>query len=415
MSSSESLRPGQVVLGRYAPGEHLGKGASGTVAPSAEDQFRQMAPVALADGTLSESEFQELVEAAQELGLSAEQATRILEEEKRQREASGSASTVTATVHEIVSHLGNRGPGFEVGLAPSRLGWGGDDQVYPSRFVVNPVDLAEMVWVPAGRFRMGSTDEEIDRLWRENGWTEGWKPHTSDERPAHEVTISRGFWLHRHEVTNGQYARFVAATGHPAHRWWDEYKAHERLPVVNVTWDDCVAYAKWAGGCLPTEAQWEYAARGPEGRLFPWGDVWDRTKCVCAEYHAERALNDSPAWKSWYLSIGVKKTDGGCWSLATDIAARCLRPVGGLPKGASWCGALNMSGNVWEWCADWFGEGYYGSSPAQDPTGPGTGESRVLRGGSWVYGANRCRTAYRNYGDPGNRNGNDGLRVARAL
>ncbi len=313
---------------------------------------------------------------------------------------------------ELGSHLGNQGPAFEAGLTPSKLGWGPDDQAFPSRFVVNPVDLAEMVWVPAGQFRMGSTQEEIDGLWRQNGWAEDWKSFTTDEEPAHEVTISEGFWLHKHEVTNGQYVRFLEATGHAPHPWWDAYKAHERLPVILVTWDDCVAYAKWAGGALPTEAQWEYGARGPEGRLFPWGDTWDRTKCVCAEHHAQRALSDAASLDAWLDGAGVIQEDG---SVSDEVVARLLGVVGGLPEGASWCGALDMAGNVFEWCADWYGEDAYGGSPSADPSGPASGEYRVLRGGSCFSFAYYCRTAYRYYDDPAVRYYGNGFRVARVL
>ncbi len=401
--------------------EALGVASDSSGGGSGEDHFRRMARLAFADGTLSDDERRQLEEAARELRLTTEQATRIArEEQERQRGAyrgvPSSGTSAAAPTEELSSHLGNRGPRFMAGVTPSRLGWGPDAQAHPSRFVVNPVDLAEMVWVPAGRFRMGSTQEEIDRLWRENGWTEGWKPYTKDEQPAHEVTISEGFWLHKHEVTNVQYGRFLDATGHAPHPWWDEFKAHERLPVVLVTWDDCVAYARWAGGSLPTEAQWEYGARGPEGRLYPWGDTWDRTKCVCAEQHAQGALNDYAAWESWYLGIGAKKNEQGKWSLSSGIAVRHLRPVGGLPRGASWCGALDMSGNVWEWCSDWYGADAYANAASVDPLGPTSGEKRVLRGGSWSSSfAFACRTAFRYFNVPAVRDLSYGFRVARAL
>ncbi len=313
---------------------------------------------------------------------------------------------------ELPSHMGNQGPKYEAGLTPSKLGWGPDDQAYPSRFVVNPVDLAEMVWVPAGRFRMGSTDEEIGELWRENGWAEDWKQYTADERPAHGVTISEGFWLHKHEVTNGQYGRFLEATGHTPPPSWDAYKAHERLPVLWVTWDDCIAYARWAGGSLPTEAQWEYGARGPEGRLFPWGNAWDRTKCVCAEHHAQRPLSDGESWAPWFHGTGVLTDEG---SVSDEVVIRHLGAVGGLPEGASWCGALDMAGNTWEWCSDWYGEDTYADSAPADPVGPASGEYRVLRGGSWLSRASVCRSAFRRHDRPAYRDERFGVRVASAL
>jgi formylglycine-generating enzyme required for sulfatase activity len=307
---------------------------------------------------------------------------------------------------EIASHLGNTGPSFEAGLTPSKLGWGADDKAYPDKLVVNPVDLAEMVWVPGGTFRMGSTDEGLGRQWKENGWEAGWTRYVEDERPQHEVTISRGFWLCKHEVTNGQYARFVEATGHAPHALWDEYKAHDRLPVSHVTWDDCVAYAQWAGGALPTEAQWEWSARGPEGRMYPWGSTWDRTKCNSAEYWAGRALPTTDAWTSWVEGV----LGGDMVTPAKEIAH--LRDVGSYPSGASWCGAVDLAGSAWEWCSDWYGP--YAAEAVTDPGGPGTGDARVLRGGGWCSDDYSCRSANRNYFGPVGRNDYSGFRVARA-
>ena len=306
---------------------------------------------------------------------------------------------------EVESHLGNRGPAFEEGVTPSKLGWGGNDQAYADLFVVNPIDGAEMVWVPAGTFRMGSTQEEIDGLWQANGWGPDWKQVPGDEKPAHEVTLTRGFWLHRHEVTNGQYGRFLAATGHEAHPHWDDYKAHERLPVNWVSWDDASAYAEWAGGALPTEAQREYAARGPAGHPFPWGGQWDRDRCNSAEYWAKKPLNTIAAWQAWFdADLGDEVT-------SPEIIAH-LREVGSFPSGASWCGALDLAGNVWEWCADWYGKSYYAVSPVEDPSGPATATGRVLRGGSWNSFALGCRAAVRGLDAPAYRLRSSGFRVA---
>jgi len=319
---------------------------------------------------------------------------------------SGSA----AAAGEITSHLGNTGPRFEAGMTPSKLGWGPDDQAYPDEFVVNAVDGAEVVWAPSGVFRMGSTPEETDELWRENGWDEAWKDAAASERPAHEVTITRGFWLYRHEVTNAQYARFMAATGHPPHGSWNDYKSHGSMPVNNVNWHDSVAYARWAGGSLPTEAQWEYAARGPDSRTFPWGDAWDRTKCNNAEYWAKRPLADQDAWAAWLNSIGG---DGSkpSWMIPASVTVRHLGEVGHFPEGRSWCGALDLAGGVWEWCLDWYSETYYAESPGRDPTGPERGARRVRRGGSWSSFAYYCRSADRTNAAPELGDDDDGFRV----
>ena len=207
---------------------------------------------------------------------------------------------------------------------------------------MNAKDRAEVVFVPAGEFTMGSKPEVGDY----------------DEQPEHKVDLD-GYWIYQTEVTVAQYRAFCQATDRsmpdvPSWDWKDDH------PIVNVTWDDAAAYAKWAGAALPTEAQWEKAARGTDGRMYPWGNEWDVAKCVS----------------------GVE-----------------LAPVGSIPAGASPYGALDMAGNVWEWCADWYGS--YAAAPAKNPTGPANGTSRVLRGGSWnYYVASNPRCALRYYCGP---------------
>ncbi|MEI7834046.1 MAG: SUMF1/EgtB/PvdO family nonheme iron enzyme [bacterium] len=215
----------------------------------------------------------------------------------------------------------------------------------------NAKDNAPLLWVPGATFTMGSAA----------GVGYG------DERPAHQVTLS-GYWIYKNDVTVAQYRAFCTATGRAlpsfptGYNWagktgWND-PALQQHPIVNVTWYDAKAYADWAGVRLPTEAQWEYAARGPQGRNYPWGGTatagdpyngWDDTKCA-----------------NYYNSYAVGKST---W------------PVGSFPAGASWCGAQDMAGNVWQWCGDWYGN--YSPTPVTNPTGPTTGDFRVLRGGSW--------------------------------
>ena len=152
--------------------------------------------------------------------------------------------------------------------------------------------------------------------------------------------------------------------------------------MVCVSWGDAIAYAKWAGCALPTEAQWEKAARGPAGLIYPWGNDWDEGQC----------RNDA--------NKGNETTS----------------PVFGYPGGVSGYGTYNQSGNVWEWCADWYDGGYYGQSPGRDPRGPEGGADRVNRGGGWWNGfPGLFRGAHRDWHDPGYRYVNLGFRLVRTL
>lgn len=202
-----------------------------------------------------------------------------------------------------------------------------------------------MVYVPAGEFLMGSILEG-----------------EQDEHPQHKVYLT-GYWIYKYEVTVAQYRQFCLATKRdmppaPSWGWQDDH------PIVNVNWDDAAAYASWAGASLPTEAQWEKAARGANGQVYPWGNVWDGTKC--SNLVGLKALPSPPSH------------------------------VGSFPAGASPYGALDMAGSVWEWCADWFGFEYYKNAPHWNPTGPKTGTYRVLRGGSWITESpDYFRAAYR--------------------
>jgi len=228
---------------------------------------------------------------------------------------------------------------------------------------INAKDGAAMEWFPAGEFLMGSTDAQIEALCKD---TPGLKDLLSGEKPQHTVKLD-GFWMYKNDVTVAQYKKFFAVTARkmptaPRWGWIDDH------PVVNVTWDDAVAYAKWAGAALPTEAQWEKAVRGTDGRLYPWGNAWDADKC-----------------NNWLAKNSPHKTS----------------PVGSYPAGISPYGCMDMAGNVWQWCADWYGADYYQHSPTQNPIGPTTGTARVLRGGSWNYFATRFfRATYRSRFDP---------------
>lgn len=226
-----------------------------------------------------------------------------------------------------------------------------------SRTKNNPKDGAEMVWVPAGEFLMGSEDGE------------------RREKPSHRVFLD-GYWIYKLPVSVGQYRLFCASTGRalrhaPPWGWQEEH------PIVNVSWDYAVAYAQWAASSLPTEAEWEKAARGVDGRMFPWGAEWDRSKCC--------------------NSVGLRRSS--------------VSFVGTFREGAGPYGALDMAGNVWEWTADWYEETYYAFSPAHSPTGPFFGTHRVLRGGSWGNDmVHDYRTSTRAMCEPVVRGGSIGFR-----
>ncbi len=201
-------------------------------------------------------------------------------------------------------------------------------------------DSAEMVLAPTGSFLMGSTEGTGNQ----------------DEHPQHSVSLD-AYYIDQFEVTNAQYAEFMNATGHPAPRMWGQPQFDKpNLPVVGITWFDAQAYSKWAKKRLPTEAEWEKAARGTDGRIFPWGNDSDTEKANVE------------------MSIGR------------------LTDVGSYPAGVSPYGVHDMAGNVFEWVADWYDANYYLDSPDENPPGPETGQYRILRGGSWLdtwWGA-RC-------------------------
>jgi formylglycine-generating enzyme required for sulfatase activity len=207
----------------------------------------------------------------------------------------------------------------------------------------NPADDAPLVWVPPGMFLMGDG-------------AEGPSPRS----PEHPVRIIRGFWLYRTPVTVGQFRRYCIAVERPMN---PEHPPGEEMPITGIDWADAVEYLRWAGARLPTEAEWEYAARGAEGRRYPWGD---------AEPTSELAV---------YRKQPFDRTR--------------VEPVGSRPAGASWCGALDMAGNVWEWCADdWDGD-TRDAAPMEDPKSPQESQRRVIRGGSYDSGPEYLRASRR--------------------
>ncbi|MBN1886481.1 MAG: SUMF1/EgtB/PvdO family nonheme iron enzyme [Thermoflexales bacterium] len=284
----------------------------------------------------------------------------------------GSASTATATATMPVANLNPTTAIPPPTATPMpKLG----------EQTTRPVDGMVMVYVPAGEFMMGSTDEEVNQAWElcKQYYASCSKDWITREQPRHKVSLN-AFWIDRTEVTNAQYKKCVNAGACEASSYANESSYNgEDQPVVGVSWSDANEYCKWAGGELPTEAQWEYAARGTDGRTFPWGN--EQATCDYA------VMNDGSG-------SGCGK--GVAW------------PVGSKPKGASWVGAQDMAGNIWEWVADWYGA--YPSEAQTDPTGPATGSSRVLRGGNWSGDPAYVRAAVRYGLAPGDRRGYVGFR-----
>jgi formylglycine-generating enzyme required for sulfatase activity len=245
--------------------------------------------------------------------------------------------------------------------------------------MISEVDGMEMVYVPAGEFLMGSTGDD---------------PYALDEFPQREAYLD-AYWIDRTEVTNAMFAEFLNAEGNQSEggeTWldaggedvrikktgsaWQALGGYEDHPVVDVTWYGASAYCEWAGRRLPTEAEWEKAARGEDGQIYPWGEGID---CDHAQYRA---------------------CDG------TTV------PVGSKLAGASPYGALDMAGNVWEWVADWYKSDYYENSPAKNPAGPSSGTYHVVRGGSWYNGPDSVRAADRSRHAPAISIGSVGFRCA---
>lgn len=262
-------------------------------------------------------------------------------------------------------------------------------------------DGMKMVYVPAGEFSMGNTDEQIEQvvkdcLERYDESEECRQEVGGGLRPVHKVSLD-SFWLDQTEVTNTMYTAFLNDQGNQSEdgvEWFESGAGHrgvvysqiqeqegafetltgyEDHPVIEVSWYGAAAYCAWVGGRLPTEAEWEYAARGPMENLYPWGNNFDGER---TNYCDSMCTYD---WRDPNTSDGAS-----LWTA-----------VGSYPAGASWVGALDMAGNVHEWVSDYWSDSFDPQIEQENPTRPEYGDLRVSRGGSWFDSSYRMSAAGR--------------------
>jgi formylglycine-generating enzyme required for sulfatase activity len=293
----------------------------------------------------------------------------------------------------------------------------------------------ELVLIPAGEFKMGSGESAeataafFNKTYGEYILRADFADFFKDEHPQHRVRITKPFYLGTYHVTRGQFRQFVADTGYKtdaekdkwtpgAYGWnpdvknfgfnnekysWRNagFEQTDEHPVVNVSWNDAAAFCKWLSKKesktyrLPTEAEWEYACRaGTTTRYYSSDDPETLAKVGNVADAAVKAMFPNSIYT-------IKANDGYVFTA----------PVGSFKPNAF--GLYDMHGNAWQWCADWNGAEYYATSPADDPTGPDSGNGRVLRGGSWVIGPCDARSARRNGSSADLRYDFSGFRVAR--
>jgi formylglycine-generating enzyme required for sulfatase activity len=267
---------------------------------------------------------------------------------------------------------------------------------------VNPKDGMELVFVAPGEFVMGTSDAQVD-VWVAQHPTDG-PGLFANEQPQFRSWLA-GYWIGRTEVTNAQYLRFVEATGHRAPEYWEAGQIPAGLadfPVTMVSWDDAAAYCAWAGGSLPTERQWEKAARGMDARVFPWGNQWDPQRCRDFQV----VSGEQPPFQRAAVLA---------WLLTHNPVFEGPAKVGSYPSGASPYGCLDMSGNVDEWCLDFYDRKAYEGYQKGRLAPPATGDYRILRGGSWYsITARAYRCAYRTARRPAREFAFTGFRCARS-
>ena len=278
-----------------------------------------------------------------------EQELKALDEQERRVDDQAKLAVVQQQIEERKKQIEEKQKGIEVARAPA----------YQAPPVNLPKEMtgkdgAPMAGVPAGEFIMGS----------------------SAEGPEHAVFVD-AFYIDKHETTIRRYGTFLEATKRSEPFYWSEVQPARDgdRPVIGVDWSDAEAYCRWAGKRLPTEAEWEKAARGADKRKYPWGS--EEPNSLFTNFNGDGK-------RSWQ---GVST----------------LSPVGSFEAGKSPYGLYDMAGNVWEWVADWYDVNYYRTGANRNPKGPEKGTMKVIRGGAWLTSADNIRTTRRNNDPPMNR------------
>ena len=285
-------------------------------------------------------------------------------------------------------------PGWAAEMKRVTVATPGGDIEKEVTYYTNTIGM-KLVPIPAGEFMMGSHESAEDVARAVGGKVKYYK----DQHPRHKVRITKPFYMGAHEVTNAQFRRFK--DNHNSKEYKGLSLNGDDQPAVYVSWEDAKAFCEWLSRKegvmyrLPTEAEWEYACRaGSSGRYW-----WGENERLAGQYANVADTAAKKKWPAWPARWVVETYDGHA------VAA----PVGSFTANAF--GLHDMIGNVWEWCEDWYGENYYAASPQADPKNRAIGKCRVLRGGSWRFGAINLRSATRCYGAPSSTDYISGFRV----
>ncbi len=260
-------------------------------------------------------------------------------------------------------------------------------------------DDVPMILIPAGEFRMGSTENQISSLLKD---FEGIQFNAFQaEIPQRQISL-KAYYLDQYEVSYRHYRAFLESTGRAAPAFWENERFHKPdHPVLGVTWYDATAYCTWAGKRLPTEAEWEYAARGPQGYAYPWGNSWDPQRTNTASYWAGKNFSSMAKWGEWMQT-------------ALDRGKAGPLEVGTFSNGVSPFDIHDMAGNISEWVFDWYTP--YENQPTliHNPNGADSGTMKVHRGGSWSVSSIFARSTYRARENPEKRSPYIGIRCAKS-